>query len=140
MWTCPKCGREFKNTNQNHFCGEIGTIDAYIDEQPAERRALLHQVRATIREAAPHAVEKISWGMPTFWQGENLIHFAAQKNHLGIHPGDLSQLPFEERLSGYRKTKGAIQFPYDKPIPYELIAKITAYRVQAAQGKKSVKK
>jgi len=135
MWTCPKCGREFKHSNQSHFCGDVSTIDAYIDEQPVEIRALLHKVRATIREAAPDAAEKISWGMPTFRLNENLIHFAAQKGHLGIYPGEIPQEnPFEKRLAGYRRTKGAIQFPYDKPIDFELIADITRWRVQCVRG------
>jgi len=136
MWTCSKCGRAFKNTNQNHACGEreIGTIDAYIDAQPTEIRALLREVRATIREAAPDATEKIAWGMPTFWQGENLIHFAAQKKHLGIYPGELSHIPFQDRLSGYHKTKGAIQFPYDQPVDLVLIADLTRWRVQCVTG------
>jgi len=106
------------------------TIDGYIAAQPASVRPLLEKVRETIRAAAPDAIEKIAWQMPTFWQGENLIHFAAFKNHLGIYPGDLSQTPFAEKLQEYRHTKGAIQFPYDQPVDYELIAEITAYRVR----------
>jgi len=109
-----------------------GTIEEYIAVQPAEVQPILKKVRVVIRKAAPKAVEKISWQMPTFWQGENLIHFAAFKKHLGIYPGDLSLVPFEERLAGYHRTRGAIQFPYDKPIDYELIADITRWRVSSA--------
>ena len=95
MWQCPKCGREFKKTNQDHYCGEKpADVDEYIAAQPDEIRPILEKVRETIRVAAPNAVEKISWGMPTFWQRENLIHFAAFKKHLGIYPGDLSPAPF----------------------------------------------
>ena len=130
MWKCPKCGREFKKTGQDHYCGEKpADIDAYIAAQQEDARATLIKVRETISAAAPDAVEKISWSMPTFWQGENLIHFAAFKKHIGIYPGDLTHSPFEERLSGYKRTKGAIQFPYDKPIDFELIADITRWRV-----------
>jgi uncharacterized protein YdhG (YjbR/CyaY superfamily) len=135
MWQCTKCRREFKNTNQDHYCGKIETIDQYISEYPEDVQLILQKVRDTIRAVAPDAVEKISWRMPTFWQGENLIHFAAFKNHLGIYPGDLSLNPFEDRLEGYRRTKGAIQFPFDKPIDYELIADITSWRVNAVKSK-----
>jgi len=133
MWKCEKCGREFKNINQNHYCGDApATIDEYIAAQPEAVHPLLTKVREIIRAAAPDAVEKISWRMPTFWQGENLIHFAASKKHLGIYPGDLTRTPFADKLTGYHTSKGAIQFPYDKPIPYDLIAEITAFRVKAA--------
>lgn len=66
MWTCPKCGRGFKNTNQDHYCDIAPTtIDAYIEQVPDERRAVLRYVHETIRSAAPDAAEKISWRMPT---------------------------------------------------------------------------
>jgi len=136
MWKCPKCGREFKHENQSHYCGDKpADIDEYISSQSNDVRIILVKVRETIRAAAPDAVEKISWCMPTYWQGENLIHFAASKKHLGIYPGDLSLSPFEERLAGYRRTKGAIQFDYDKPIDYELIADIARWRVSCVEGK-----
>ena len=131
MWQCPKCGRDFKNTNQSHYCSDKpATIDNYIAAQPEEVRPILNKIRKTIRKAAPKAVEKISWSMPTFWQGENIIHFAAFKKHIGIYPGDLSHIPFKEKLSRYKTTKGAIQFPLDKPVDYDLIAEITRFRVQ----------
>ena len=135
MWECPKCNRKFQNTNQNHFCGKISTIDEYIVDQPAEVRETLSKIRETILEAAPDAKEKISWGMPTFWQGENLIHFAANKKHIGIYPGDMTDSPFEGRLEKYRRTKGAIQLPLDKPIDYGLIADITRWRVSCVGEK-----
>jgi len=135
MWKCPKCDREFKNTNQGHSCGIIDTIDHYIADQPAEIQPLLHKVREVIRAAAPDAKDKISWRMPTFWQGENLIHFAAFKKHIGIYPGDLTLAPFDARLAGYHRSKGAIQFPLGKPIDYGLIADITRWRVLCVKEK-----
>ena len=39
MWTCPKCGREFKRTNQGHYCGKSPeNRDEYIELQTAEAR------------------------------------------------------------------------------------------------------
>ena len=140
MWECPKCGRAFKSNNQNHSCEayKSGSIDDYIAGQAEEVRPILEKVREVIREAAPNAKEKISWQMPTFWQGENLIHFCAQKKHLGIYPGALENLPVEihQRLEGYKTTKGAIQFPYNKPIDYVLISDITKSRVSVVEGVK----
>ena len=111
------------------------TIDEYIAGQPEEVRPILKKVRETIRRVAPDSAEKIAWRMPTFWQGENLIHFAAFKKHMGIYPRDLSLIPFEDRLEGYHRSKGAIQFPYDQPVDYELIADITRWRLSCAMAK-----
>ena len=107
------------------------TIDEYISEQNEALRPILRRIRKTIKGAAPKAIEKISWGMPAFWQGENLIHFAVFKKHIGIYPGVLCSLPFKRQLSAYKTTKSAIHFPFDKPIDYDLIAEITKFRVSA---------
>lgn len=87
MWKCPKCGRAFQKEDQSHFCGEADDIGAYIAMQPEQVRPILMRVRELLREAAPDALEKIAWQMPTFWQKENLIHFAAFKKHIGLYPG-----------------------------------------------------
>ncbi|MCL2037606.1 DUF1801 domain-containing protein [Candidatus Saccharibacteria bacterium] len=110
-------------------------IDEYIAAQDKKIQPILKKVRETIATAAPDATEKIAWRMPTFWQGENLIHFAAFKNHLGIYPGDLSLAPFKDRLVGLHTTKGAIQFPYDQTIDYDLIAYITRWRLKVIENK-----
>ncbi len=130
MWKCPKCGREFKNTEQDHFCVKPNSIDEYIAAQPEDVRPLLQSIRETIRAAAPEATEKISWHMPTFWQGENLIHFAAFKKHIGLYPGGEATSEFAERLAGYKTSKGAIQLPLGKLIDYELITDIVRWRVK----------
>ena len=143
MWICPDCGRAFKNTNQSHYCAcAPASIDGYIAQAPEEHREILRRVKETIRSAAPECTEKISWDMPTFWQGENLIHFAAFKNHLGLYPGEDGVNAFSERLTaeGYTFTKGAIQIPWNRPMPYNLIAEITQYRVLQAKKKVPSKK
>jgi uncharacterized protein YdhG (YjbR/CyaY superfamily) len=104
-------------------------IGEYIASEAPEIQPLLRQVRETIRAAAPEATEKIAWNMPTFWQGENLIHFVANKRHIGIYPGGEAVGVFAERLTGYKTSKGAIQFPLDRPIDYELIADIVRWRL-----------
>lgn len=129
MWKCSKCEREFKNTNQDHFCVKPNSIDEYIAAQPDDVRPLLHDIRETIRAAAPEAKEKISWQMPTFWQGENLIHFAVFKKHIGLYPGVEATSEFKERLAGYKTSKGTIQLPLGKPIDFELITDIVRWRI-----------
>jgi len=136
MWKCPNCAREFKNEGQHHFCGKINSVDDYIADRPEDVRPLLQEVRATIRAAAPDATEKMSWQMPTFWQGENIIHFAAFQNHIGIYPGGEAVGVFAERLAGYKTSKGAIQLPLDAPLDHQLIRDIVSWRL--AQAKNSV--
>lgn len=128
MWKCTDCGREFKNTNQDHYCGEAPkTMDAYIAAQLGEIQPILHQVRSTLRTALPSAEERISWSMPTYWQKHNIIHFAAFKKHMGLYPGPQAIEHFAESLKEYNTSKGAVQFPYNKPIPLALIAEIAKW-------------
>ena len=88
MWTCPKCGRTFARTNQSHSCGERPlSVDEYLARQPEDIRPELEQMRDILKRALPDAEERISWSMPTLWQGHNLIHFAAAKHHIGLYPG-----------------------------------------------------
>lgn len=128
MWKCPKCGRSFKNTNQDHYCGEAPkTIEEYIGRQAPEIQFYLRQVNEVIRSALPDAAEKISWSMPTYWKKHNLIQFAAFKKHIGLYPGPEAVTAFADRLQEYKTSKGAIQFPYAKPIPLGLIEEIAVW-------------
>jgi uncharacterized protein YdhG (YjbR/CyaY superfamily) len=105
-------------------------IDAYIAGYPAEVREILQKVRATIREAAPEAGEAMKYGIPTFTLHGNLVHFAGHKKHIGFYPAPSGLVAFKAELSAYKGSKGAVQFPLDQPIPYELIGAITAFRVK----------
>lgn len=105
------------------------TVDEYIAGQPREIRGILEKVRAVIRETAPEAAEKISYGMPAYAQNGILVYFGAQKRHLGFYPTGEGMEAFKDSFAGYKTSKGAVQFPYDKPIPYGLITDIVKYRV-----------
>ena len=130
MWKCPKCGRTFKNENQHHFCGKAPeTIDEYILAQDEEIRSQLQSVRKVLRDRLPEATEKISWSMPTYWKGHNIIHFAAQKKHIGLYPGPEAVTAFAEKLdqAGCTYSKGSIRIPYSDDLPLELIAEIAEW-------------
>ena len=103
------------------------TITEYIEEQEEALKPRLRQVYKTIREELPDAEERISWGMPTFRKGINLIHFAAAKKHIGLYPGSEAILAFESELNAYKTSKGAIQFPHDRELPLELIRRIARW-------------
>jgi uncharacterized protein YdhG (YjbR/CyaY superfamily) len=134
MWQCPKCGREFKNISQSHYCGKVSTIDDYIADQTEEMRPILAKIREVIKAAAPAAAEKLSWQMPTFYQGRNLIQFAAHSRHIGLYPGPAAVEAFAERLAGYKASKGAIQLPLNKPVDYELIGDIARWCVHSLEN------
>jgi uncharacterized protein YdhG (YjbR/CyaY superfamily) len=108
----------------------VKTIDEYISGFPLDIQEILEKVRATIREAAPEAVEAISYQMPTFRLEGNLVHFAAQKNHIGFYPAPSGISNFSRELSPWKSSKGAVQFPIDQPVPYLLISEIVKFRVK----------
>lgn len=104
-------------------------IDEYISLFTSEIQCILKEIRRVIKEQAPEAVEAIKYGMPTFVLKGNLIHFAAYKNHIGLYPSPSGIVAFKEEISQYKYSKGAVQFPLNKPIPYDLITKIVKFRV-----------
>lgn len=104
-------------------------IDEYIADFPNDVQKILKKVRKTIKDAAPDAEEAIKYGIPTFVLNGNLVHFGGYKEHLGFYPDPRGIEEFEKELSIYRAGKGTIKFPLDKPVPYELIARIVKFRV-----------
>jgi uncharacterized protein YdhG (YjbR/CyaY superfamily) len=106
------------------------TIDEYIAQYPENIQKILQQIRSVIKEAAPDATEKISYQMPTFYLYGNLVHFAAFKSHIGFYPVPSGIEKFKEELSQYKGGKGSVQFSLDKPIPFDLIRRITLFRVE----------
>ena len=127
MWKCPNCGREFARQGQSHYCGKPRTVDEYIEGQDESVRPRLREVRAIIRAAIPEAEERMSWSMPTYWRGRNLIHFAASKKHLGIYPGGEATTVFAEALRGWDVSKGTLRIPWDRELPAELIGEIARW-------------
>jgi len=105
-------------------------IDQYINQFPAEIQPMLFKLKAVILKAAPKATEIIKYGIPTFYLEGNLVHFAAYKNHIGFYPAPSGLKAFQKEINAYKNSKGAVQFPIDKPIPYSLISKIVKFRVK----------
>ncbi|MDR2966438.1 MAG: DUF1801 domain-containing protein [Methanobacteriaceae archaeon] len=107
----------------------VETIEEYISEFPKDIQEKLRNIRKTIQELAPEASEKISYGIPTFYLNGNLVHFAAFKNHIGFYPTSSGIKNFKDELLEYKTSKGTIQFPFDKKMPYALIKEIVKFRV-----------
>jgi uncharacterized protein YdhG (YjbR/CyaY superfamily) len=118
------------------------TIDEYIERYPKSVQVILRRIRITIKQSAPSAKEAISYQIPTFKLGENLVHFAAFTDHISFFPTSSGVAKFKKDLEKYGTSKVTIRFPIGKPIPYELIEKITKFRVEeiTRKGKKKRKK
>jgi uncharacterized protein YdhG (YjbR/CyaY superfamily) len=113
-------------------------IDEYIGGFPPDIQETLNKIRNFIKTEVPEAVEKISYGMPTFYLNGNLVHFAAFKDHYGFFPAPSGIDHFEKELAPYRAGKGTLQFPLDKPLPWDTLKKVIRFRVDEnlQKGKK----
>lgn len=108
----------------------VDNIDDYIGKYPAEVQEILREVRVSIKSVAPETVEAIAYGIPTFkYKDKNLVHFGGFKKHVGFYPVPSGMVAFEKELRDYKKAKGSVQFPLNKPIPHELIKEITKFRI-----------
>jgi uncharacterized protein YdhG (YjbR/CyaY superfamily) len=110
-------------------------IDEYHSSFPADIQKVLEQLRQTIKQAAPKAAETISYGMPAFRQNKVLVHYADYNKHIGFYPTPDPIVHFNKELENYNTSKGAIQFPIDKTLPFALIKKIVKYRVAEDNSK-----
>jgi uncharacterized protein YdhG (YjbR/CyaY superfamily) len=119
-----------------------GNVEEYLLFFPEETRLILSKIRAIVREKAPDADESIQYGMPAYkTDGRVLVYFAAFKNHIGFYATPSGHTAFAEELSKYKQGKGSVQFPLDKPIPYDLIEQIVEFRViENAEKSKPAKK
>ena len=109
---------------------KFGSIDEYIVSFPKDVQKTMQELREVIKTAAPEVGEKISYNMPTFTlNGKYLVYFAGWKNHIAFYGAPRENAEFEEDLSAYEAGAGTLQFPYNKPMPFDLIAKIVKFRV-----------
>jgi len=116
------------------------TVDEYIAAFPPEVRRILQRVRRVARAAAPEAREVISYRMPALKQNGVLVYFAAFKNHIGLYPPIKGDADIAKAIAPYAGEKGNLRFPFDEPIPYDLIARITALRLKQDLAKAALKR
>ena len=109
------------------LCMKPQNIEEYIAVQDAQVQPRLKEVRDILAAALPEAEERISWSMPTFWKGRNIIHFAAAKKHIGLYSGDGAIEAFKKELTGFDVSKGTIRLPYNRALPADLIARIARW-------------
>ena len=105
-------------------------VDEYIEQFPANVQAILQKLRDTIKKTAPAAEELISYQMPAFKYHGMLVYFAGYKNHIGFYPTSSPMKVFKDRLTNYKTSKGAIQFPINEAIPLTLVKDIVKFRIK----------
>lgn len=107
----------------------MNEVDEYITGFPPEVQQIMHEIRRIITDAAPDAVEGMAYGMPGYkTHSKPLVYFAGYKKHIGFYATPTGHSAFAEELAQYKQGKGSVQFPLDKPIPYDLISRMTVFR------------
>ena len=128
MWICPKCGREFKRTNQSHYCGKAPkTVLEYINSQPIETQTRLTEMMIILQNSVPGVNERILWSMPYYEKEGKSISFSACKNHISFYVGDAAMERFSLEFNNFVTKKNAIYFPYDRVLPTKLIESIAQW-------------
>lgn len=128
MWICPKCGREFKRTNQGHYCGKAPkTVLEYINLQPIETRTHLTEMMFILQNSDPCVKERILWSMPYYEKEGKSISFSACKRHISFYVGVEAIEEFASELEEFVTKKNAIYFPYDRALPTKLIEDIAKW-------------
>ena len=105
-------------------------VDDYIAVAPEAAQRKLHEMRACVAKAAPGAEETLKYGMPAYCYQRILVIFGGFKQHIGFYPTGRAMKPFEKELAKFKRSRGAVQFPLDRPLPLALIRKIVAERVR----------
>ena len=115
------------------------SVDEYISDFPAGTKSMLKEVRKIIKQAAPQAEEIISYNMPAYKLQGVLVYYAGYSGHIGFYPTGSGIANFQKKLSGYKTSKGTVQFPLDQPLPLDLITQIVKFRVKENLEKASIK-
>ena len=115
---------------------QFTTIDEYISTFPVDTQVILEKMRQAIHKAAPDAVATISYNIPTFnLNGKHLVFFAGWKQHISLHPLPAGDEAFQQELAHYKRAKGTIQFPLDKPLPYDFVEQIVTLLIRESLEK-----
>jgi uncharacterized protein YdhG (YjbR/CyaY superfamily) len=114
----------------------MSTVDDYISQFPADVQSILNSIRSIILEMAPDADESIAYAMPAYKTNKKpLVYFAAFKGHIGFYATPTGHDAFKDELASFKQGRGSVQFPLSKPIPYDLIRRIVAFRITENEAK-----
>ena len=110
-------------------------VDEYFAAAPEAARPILRELRQAIREAAPKADERISYGMPFYEQQGRVTYFAVHKNHVGLYVVGRAKELFAKELEPYMAGKSTARFSFGTPVPVELVRKLVEARVEELESK-----
>jgi uncharacterized protein YdhG (YjbR/CyaY superfamily) len=123
-------GRGYNDCNMPATRASPQSVDEYIASFPPDVRSVLQSIRSTIKNAAPHAEETISYKMPAFkLEGRTIMYFAAFQRHIGVYPPVRGNASLQKAVSRYAGDKGNLKFLLDRPVPYKLIERIVKFRI-----------
>lgn len=124
-------------TMGSDMADQSATIDDYISRFPKDIQIVLTKVRRTIHNVVPEADEAISYRIPAMTlNGKFFVYFAAWKHHLSVYPIPTGDDAFEREIAPHRAGKGTLKFPFDQPIPYDLIERqVVLLAHQRADGR-----
>lgn len=125
--------------NQTMVAGKFTTVDEYFAAFPAETQLKLQAMRDAVKKAAPMATEVISYNMPAVKLHSVLVYYAAYEKHIGFYPTASGIEAFKKEFEKYKSSKGAVQFPIDKPIPVALVTKIVKFRIKDDEERNAAK-
>ncbi len=103
-------------------------IEIYLQQFDGLKLKKLKEMRAILQKALPEAEECISYGMPAYRMSKVLVYFAGNKEHVGFYPTSSGIRKFEQELGDWKYSEGAIQFPYERALPSDLITRIAVMR------------
>lgn len=106
------------------------TVSEYINAAPPQAKKKLREMRSILKKVVPKAKEVLKWNVPMFEDERILFAYASFKTHLNFMPTPAALKVFKKELSEYKTGKGSVQFPYDKPLPKNIIKKLAAYRAK----------
>jgi len=113
-----------------------GGVDEYIKACPKEVQKALHDIRGAVQQAAPKAIETVSYfEMPGYaYEGYDyngmFAWFSFKSPYIRLHVRPPVIDVHKEDLANYSTTKAIVSFPADEKIPKALVKKLVKASVQ----------
>ena len=109
------------------------TVDDYIASQSQEAQIILRELRSIIKEAVPETIEIPNYKVPSFTlipglKPEQQLMIVAYSKYVSFYPFQATIDKFKDELKNFELGKGTVKFPFDKPLPKDLIIEMVRFR------------